>query len=864
MTVEVVKPSLITNDANELKNTVNLLIERLEDEESVNIEFDLNSLKNLIKSSNSNMGDVPPILKYLHHYWIRLISLQERYMKKSNDDSLMNTCSRLLADMLSYISITYEKSTNNFAILKYRMIAEGSFDFWGYEYMRHLSHSIMMEFNSPDRKVEKTYLDILINHLVEYFLNHNSEIDACDLLYECECLGKLSNYFFKGHDLNSDYKKICTYLESCIPFESYSEDREMILEVILNILLRMEDYTSAMIIALKMNNEKGISDIFNRADIETAIRYQLAFMLSRHRKSIDYCNIESLNRILRNEYLPLYFDKLLKELNVMEPKTLDDIYRSDSYESALRLPTNSKNNLANFFVNGLVNAGSKSDKFLLSEDVLQDEPSRSPIFRMKDHSLVSAVASLGLLFLWNSDLGLFHLEKFFSGNYSNNILMKSGAVLAIGIIYCGIKSEGDQSLALVRDVLENNQDSIVKTTSMISLSLIFAGSRRIDILNYILPFIGDINLNTAVNAALSLAHIFVGSGDGEIASAILQTLMERDGSQLDCSIAKLFGLALGLLYVGRRLDEIQPIVETLDAIPHKIAQEIRILLHACAFASSGDILKIQEFLRLCTENSENGKDQNIPSYAVIGIAMISLLEDLSKEMSLRLFNQMMQSGCKGVRKAVPLALALLYASNPINSVIDCLTKFSHDNSKEVALNSIFALGLVAAGTNNSKVAQTLRQLSLFYQRDSECLFAVKIAQGLVYMGKGTMTLNPVYANRRLVNHVSLASLLTFLLLLLDSNDVIDQYSYLFYYLINALYPKFLWTLSEDLEPINLSVRVGQAIDIVGQAGKPKAITGFQTHNTPVLINFMEKVEIAEEHYYGLSEILENFVIVKNK
>jgi 26S proteasome regulatory subunit N1 len=28
-------------------------------------------------------------------------------------------------------------------------------------------------------------------------------------------------------------------------------------------------------------------------------------------------------------------------------------------------------------------------------------------------------------------------------------------------------------------------------------------------------------------------------------------------------------------------------------------------------------------------------------------------------------------------------------------------------------------------------------------------------------------------------------------------------------------------------PLNL--RVGQAVDVVGQAGKPKKITGFQTH-----------------------------------
>jgi hypothetical protein len=35
----------------------------------------------------------------------------------------------------------------------------------------------------------------------------------------------------------------------------------------------------------------------------------------------------------------------------------------------------------------------------------------------------------------------------------------------------------------------------------------------------------------------------------------------------------------------------------------------------------------------------------------------------------------------------------------------------------------------------------------------------------------------------------------------------------------------------------VSVRVGQAVDVVGQAGRPKTITGFATHTTPVLLAY---------------------------
>ena len=38
----------------------------------------------------------------------------------------------------------------------------------------------------------------------------------------------------------------------------------------------------------------------------------------------------------------------------------------------------------------------------------------------------------------------------------------------------------------------------------------------------------------------------------------------------------------------------------------------------------------------------------------------------------------------------------------------------------------------------------------------------------------------------------------------------------------------------------------QAVDVVAQAGKPKAITGFQTHTTPVLLAYGERAELASE------------------
>jgi 26S proteasome regulatory subunit N1 len=68
--------------------------------------------------------------------------------------------------------------------------------------------------------------------------------------------------------------------------------------------------------------------------------------------------------------------------------------------------------------------------------------------------------------------------------------------------------------------------------------------------------------------------------------------------------------------------------------------------------------------------------------------------------------------------------------------------------------------------------------------------------------------------------------------------------------------------SSTLQALPVLMRVGQAVDVVGQAGKPKTITGFQTHTTPVLLAYQDRAELATEEYLPLTPILENFVMVR--
>lgn len=314
------------------------------------------------------------------------------------------------------------------------------------------------------------------------------------------------------------------------------------------------------------------------------------------------------------------------------------------------------------------------------------------------------------------------------------------------------------------------------------MGLAYAGSHREDLTELLLPIVADDTANMEVIslAALALGFIFVGSANGEIAGTILQTIMERlepDESQLSDKWARFLVLGLALLYVGRQ-DASEATIETLKAIPHAIGKQAQILVEICSYAGTGNVLKVQSLLHHCADHivppatpegePATKEDDLFQAFAVIGIALVAMGEDVGAEMSLGQFGHLMTYGEPVVRKAVPLALGLLSASNPQLKLLDTLSKYSHDNDLAVALNSIMAMGLVGAGTNNARLAQMLRQLASYYHKEPDCLFMVRVAQGLVHMGKGTVGTNPYWCDRQIMSRTAVAGLLATLLAFTDA------------------------------------------------------------------------------------------------
>ena len=858
-------------------------MERIQDTSLEVKLFAIDSLKNQLKSSGAKdtsgggaiSSSIPLGLKFMKEHYPTLCAIYESSGKQPKEFRMA------LASVISYLSMVYSSSLEDscFKFLMQTFILGGSnasnaaLEEWGHEFAKRLSLEVVNSQADPSAE-DLQCIDVLIR----FFLKHHAEPEACDVLVEIGMLSRLLDIVDPAKD---DIHRICLYLQSCVPFEPCPEDHQM-LQVIHDLYVKAQDAPMALTIAIKLGDMTLIQQEFNDAVAkDRCMARQFAFMLARHRINVE-CKDAELREILFNGHLSRNYLKLAKDLELLPAKSTEDVYKSHLVPGADNRKTmeSPKAQLAACLVNAFANSGFGSDSLLLGTEQTPIEP-QTYLARFKDSALVNAVASVGALCLWNLEQGLALLDGFLGEPQH-----LPGALLGIGMLHSGIRNETDPALALIRDSLHSSEWR-VRQCAALGLGFAYAGSRRADVLGELEPLVSDLDMRVASAAALALGNVFVGSGSGDVASLLLQTMMERDGSQLDAPIARLLVMGLGLLYLGREDDEgIEPIRETLKVVEHSIAQDASVLLTALAFAGSGNVLKIQELLQVvyafaAEQKTKKQQQQQKPVeeedvmslsviFAILGVALIGMGEEVGQEMTVRLFNDLMMSREACIRRTVPLALGLLYASNPTVTVVDWLGRVSHDHDKGTAQSAVIGLGLCAAGTLNAKAAQLLRQLSGsgYFQKDAEGLFNVRMAQGLVHLGKGMLGVGQAKSQRMVISVVGLGALLSALLPFTNPGALLHDPqgpSYLFLAgVLSAAHPRYLVTLdAETLEPSAVDVRVGQEVDVVGQAGRPKTITGFQTHSTPVLLGHKERAELAAEEgqYKVFAPILEDVVLI---
>merc|ERR1711994_234499 len=238
-----------------------------------------------------------------------------------------------------------------------------------------------------------------------------------------------------------------------------------------------------MRLALQLNDRNMVEELFNSCT-DPQIQKQISFMLGRHQFYLelpeDRDDYDDLTEIMSNSHLNNHFLNLARELDIMDAKTPEDVYKShlDNVRPVFGGSNvdSARQNLASSFVNGFVNAGFGQDKLLM-------EDGQRWLYKNKEHGMMSATASIGLILLWDVDGGLTQIDKYL---YSPEDYIKAGALLACGIVNTGVKNDCDPALALLSDYVDH-ASSIMTIGAIFGLGLAYAGSNRSDLVELLLP-----------------------------------------------------------------------------------------------------------------------------------------------------------------------------------------------------------------------------------------------------------------------------------------------------------------------------------------------------------------------------------------
>ncbi|KAI1703164.1 26S proteasome non-ATPase regulatory subunit 2 [Ditylenchus destructor] len=758
--------------------------------------------------------------------------------------------------------------------------------------------------------------------MATYLVRHNAQVDLCDFLIQNRQLPMLINYADK-----LDCSRVCFYLLSCASMMT-AADSQALVHCATDLYLKARKPFEALRCAVVLKNVDMIRSIYNDCK-DVSIQKQMAILLGRQQIFLELDN-EQCAKLNSNVHLYRHFQSLARDLQIEAPKKPADIYKKNSEQPGSLLFTvtdNARMNLAASFVNGFVNCGFGSDTIFNEVSEVDKWFAKN-----REWACLTAAASQGLIHRWHVDRGLAFCDRFLhsSDDYIRGGTLLAIGIIASGvqdpvapacaILMDYIKSDRiplrvSSILGLGLAYVNSKREFVVKNQEggvIYELKKIFSDKKP-----SATPEVKGVT-------ALALGFILLGTADLEVAACML-TYLHSNSIDITEPNHRFVALGIALIFLGQQ-EKCEVTIEGARALPEPFGGMASTLIEVCAYAGTGNSTKVQSLLRVCSEHydkkkrkseaesptdsirsvdsrpgsrsgSRTGSRASSPTrsdsdtsvdtkkedttidfstkqaVAVLGIGLIAMGEDQS-DIILKIFGHMMRYGESTTRRAVPLAMALISPSNPQMDIMEILAKYAHDSDAETARNAIFALGIVGSGTNNAHFVATLRQLASFhgsvFSKEQMTVMLVRIAQGLIHLGKGTMTLNPFHSDRQLIFPAAVAALFTICFAFLDAEHGLlnDKQHYLLFVLALAVQPRLLITLIEDektsaeLKPINVSVRVGQAVDVVAQAGRPKTITGFQTHSTPVLLAHGQRAELATDEYVSLTPQMEGLVILK--
>lgn len=775
---------------------LNMILERLEDSEEEVKASALSMLVEMIKQSQSDTLN----FQFLSEKKEKMIEIGE---------SLREDQKRKMYDIISAISIIGEDKD----ILSYRL--KGNvvpLSEWGHLYVKKLM-SCIVKSNS---KEEKDRVAAVSDSCVDFLFKNNLEFEAIDFLLEIGRISRVVEYVD-----THNYKRIILYLEEMKAF--YPLDLS-------GIYKKMGDHTR-YVTHNALDKEKIIK--YARGIKDKNTRRQLLYMLAR--MDVYYESQDPEEReILSNGHVKGIIKEVVGVLEI-DKKTIPQ--KRSKYEKGLHQASFSPITVTN----GFMHMGLENDTIFFPKDDSTIPPlDYEAILNSDIPELVTVLGSVGCIEAWSPERVLELLQEHIFGDRSSK---KTGALLALALASC---KRHDERMTYVSLLLSNIEGcSTTDTTSLhiiptlLGIQAMYSGSCEESLREPLLPFLYSQDLEVAFFTSFVLGSIFCGTGDDSLISLFMQMYIERDS---DSPFFKLHILGLALLYYKR--PDLDCLLLEVDS-PY--SRHGSILVRAFQHLASGDPLVVENIL---ADSFTGETDALLESLAILACTLVGLGDDLVA----RIATSSLLLESPHLKSVLPLSYALLYTSNPQSSILDVLEKSLNSGDSNTVIPTIFSLGVIGAGTLCGRIQKVLDSQMAYFYKDPKASSVLKISQGLLSLGKGLMSLSPFFYDKTVLlpkNFIGLFA--TTLLFLEPSTSPILNNPYLFYLLVQAATPKYIYC------PTKINIRVGNPVNTVGVVGDPRRISSMQTHSSPVVLGANERAEIDEETY---TSYIEDVVLLK--
>jgi 26S proteasome regulatory subunit N1 len=151
-------------------------------------------------------------------------------------------------------------------------------------------------------------------------------------MLELEMIDKMIDYVDKD-----TFSRVCSYIVGCIPYVSPPDDIA-ILQTAHQVYRKFGRFADALQLAIKLRDTELIHADMNACEdrfvtlvhdinlMNRCLKRQLAFLLARSLITFE-TEDEELLEILSNAKLHEHFASLARDLDILEPKTPEDIYK---------------------------------------------------------------------------------------------------------------------------------------------------------------------------------------------------------------------------------------------------------------------------------------------------------------------------------------------------------------------------------------------------------------------------------------------------------------------------------------------------------------------------------------------------------